>query len=146
MPRRGRSLEWKDLLTTGDPLFKRQLSIACTTLENSVTYTVPQNERWILLGGYMKCCTLASGNLTISCLVYDDLNNLIDRIGVLSTTSGGHMALLNSFSNQGLSSGAGFPHVMYEGQKITLIWAAGAEKSGSGAYYLNILKFKVGIE
>ena len=38
---RSRAYAWKDLLTTGMPLMVKRLSVAMTTLENTVTLNVP---------------------------------------------------------------------------------------------------------
>lgn len=41
----------------------KRKSVAATTLANSVTVEVPINERWLLLYGHMRNCTLSTGNL-----------------------------------------------------------------------------------
>ena len=55
----------------GKPLMKEAIPLAATTLENTVTFTVPDGERWFVTGVHLKNCTLSSGDLVLYAQLLD---------------------------------------------------------------------------
>jgi len=136
-------LRWHSLLTTGYPLMLDRLAIPCTTLENELTFTVPDGERWVVLNGNFYNCTLSSGDLV---LVIEVLDRNGDWLGYLR-----HEAACTTLETvvfpDNVSSGFQFrscyPMPIYEGQMIHVSVGADAAKSGSAYLYLNVLRFMV---
>ena len=130
-------------MTTGDPLMTKRLEVACTTLANTKTVTVGNNERWVVLQVYIENCTLSSGASVIQIQAQDVDGSGIGLMAYKSASSGEG---INAFAEKANTRIAQYPLVLYEGQKIYFYWGASANKSGNGAYYINALQFKVGIE
>jgi len=134
-------LRWHTLLTTGEPFGLVQLAIPMTSLENTVVFTVPDNERWVLLGILMK--NQSGQTCQLTAYKYDEVNSIIGVYGSISAANYSYMQYPNEGVDMAKLGMLGSPDVLYEGQKVYLAWGAAASKTGTSYFYLNILKFMV---
>ena len=128
-------------LDLGDPLMENRLSKTMTTEEDTVTFTVPDHERWIVDVAWMRNATLSAGDLVAKIYAADPSGNLIYLLAidwVLGSVE--DLQYPNTSATQEQLSANPIP--VYGGQKIVFSWGADACKSGTGYYYLGVRQFK----
>ena len=132
--------KWSDdLYTRGRPVYLDRQTLAMTTLANTVTLTVPRNERWIIIGGLVH--NASGADCSVYVYIFDSGGNRIDSLHNTSVTNGSSSKIGNT-SAHGYNSNMAPLAVVYENQQIEIGFGAAAGKSGSSYWYLNILQFE----
>jgi len=135
--------KWHCLYTTGESMIRTVLAVACTTLAGSITYVVPECERWIIFGGSLVNCTLSSGTCTVTVEVLDENDALINYLVYDAAANTIERFAFPAMVGDSIVNGGGFPVILHQGQKIRFTWGASANKSGYGYIFAEILQFKV---
>ena len=124
------------VFTKGKPLMFKRIAIPHSdTLVETVTITVPPNERWVLVGAFLY--NQSSQEVAAYIAILDSDDNLIWYLA--NNGALGNNGVLQSFT--GTSYNGMNPFVVYEGQKIRINIAETAGKTGNSYYYLNVLQY-----